>query len=47
MTSTPEPDELPDETPGGSAISDPEVFNNPERVDDDDLHDDQAEEADE
>ena len=29
MTSTPTPDDQPDETPGGSTITDPEVFNDP------------------
>jgi hypothetical protein len=27
MTTTQNPDDLPDETPGGSTITDPEVFN--------------------
>jgi hypothetical protein len=33
MTSTPRPDELPDETPGGSTITDPKVFGDPDGVD--------------
>jgi hypothetical protein len=34
MTSTQNPDDLPDETPGGSTIADPEVFNDPEDAED-------------
>ena len=37
MTSTQQSDEMPDETPGGSTISDPEVFNDP-AGDDADTH---------
>jgi len=29
MTSTQNPNDLPDETPGGSTIADPETFNDP------------------
>ena len=29
MTTTPDPADKPDETPGGSTTSDPEVFNDP------------------
>ena len=29
MTSNPTPDDQPDETPGGSTITDPEVFHDP------------------
>jgi hypothetical protein len=35
MTSTQNPDDQPDETPGGSTITDPDVFNDPEDADDD------------
>jgi hypothetical protein len=34
MTSTQNPDDLPEETPGGSTITDPEVFNDHDGNDD-------------
>jgi hypothetical protein len=35
MTSTQNSDDLPEETPGGSTITDPEVFNDPDGAEED------------
>jgi hypothetical protein len=45
MATNPEPADLPDETPGGSTIADPEVFNDPENTEDHEGDGDQSDPA--